>query len=114
MRADHRRAPDAVQTRGLPPSTAGSTVAPMADYTLRAAHQKDGSYRVAVSPAHPDVSSEQRYTREEVERLAAEIDAELRWIARPSGTRRVQETIELAGDANTDPWGGALPTDPAG
>jgi hypothetical protein len=69
----------------------------MVRYTLRAACQLDGRYRISVDPEHPEVSSEHRYEREEVEQLARRIDAELRWVEAPGGTR------------STDPWGGALP-----
>lgn len=75
--------------------------------TLRAVAQLGGGYRVSVDPPRPELSSSTIRTRAEVERLAEEMDAELRWVegaSRTRGQRRRDRPPSVS-----DPWGGSLP-----
>jgi len=64
---------------------------------VRAVRRADGSYRIAVEPAADGVDARRAYTAAEVERLAADLVAELRWVSPPEGTR------------SADLFGGTLP-----
>ena len=64
---------------------------------LRAVRQADGSYRIAFDPPVAGVDTRRSYTAAEVEQLAADWGAELRWVTPPEATR----SAEL--------WGGTLP-----
>ena len=75
--------------------------------TLRAVAQLGGGYRVTVDPPRAELSTSTIHTREEVERLAEEMDAELRWVegaSRTRGRRRPGRPPSVS-----DPWGGSLP-----
>lgn len=65
--------------------------------TLRAVRRADGSYRIASDPPVAGIDALRAYTAAEVEQLAADLGAELRWVTPPEGTR------------SADPWGGTLP-----
>jgi len=76
---------------------------------LRAVEHDEGSYRVAVQPPDPSVGGDRSYGRAEVEALAAQLDAELRWVSAPTDTRRADIDPLPRAAPNTDPWGGILP-----
>lgn len=66
---------------------------------LRAARQSDGSYRIKFDPPVAGIDALRAYTAAEVEQLAADLGAELRWVTPPEVTR------------SADLWGGTLPSE---
>lgn len=64
---------------------------------LRAVQRADGSYRIELHPPVSGIDALRDYTAAEVEQLAADLHAELRWVTPPEATR------------SADPWGGTLP-----
>ncbi len=47
----------------------------------------DGSYRIEFDPPVPGIDTLRAYTAAEVEQLAADLGAELRWVTPPEVTR---------------------------
>jgi hypothetical protein len=64
---------------------------------LRAVQRADGSYRITFDPPVAGIDALRAYTAAEVEQLAADLGAELRWVTPPEATR----SAEL--------WEGTLP-----
>jgi hypothetical protein len=64
---------------------------------LRAVRRADGSYRITLDPPVAGVDAHRAYTAAEVEQLAVDLGAELRWVTPPELTR------------SADLWGGPLP-----
>ena len=69
----------------------------MASFTVRAVEVPDGSYRLAIDPPAPGVDIQRTYSADQVRQLAADINADLRWVSAPQATRQM-----------SDPWGGTL------
>lgn len=65
---------------------------------LRAVQRADGSYRIVFDPPVVGIDALRVYTAAEVEQLAADLGAELRWVTPPEVTR------------SADLWGGTLPS----
>ena len=78
----------------------------MSRLVIRAVRQSDGLYRVTASRPDGRVDSSLRYIREEIDRLAEELNADVRWLENDEATERGSEdTIPSA----TERWGGSLP-----
>jgi hypothetical protein len=78
----------------------------MSRLVIRAVRQSDGSFRAAASRPDRRLDSSRHYSREEIDSLANELDADVRWLENAETAERGSEaSIPMA----TEPWGGTLP-----